>query len=131
MIAMKYTALVTVAALLFTFVLSGRVGALRAKLGVSAPDTSGQPEFDRAFRIHMNTIEQLVLFVPLLWLATNVLGDVNTAGIGVLWIVGRGIYANAYSKDAAGRGPGMIITILATGALAVATLWGILQGFMA
>ena len=131
MIAMKYTALVTVAALVFTFVLSGRVGALRGKLGVAAPAMSGAPEFDRAFRVHMNTIEQLVLFVPLLWLATNVLGDVNTAGIGVLWIVGRGIYANAYSKSADARGPGMIITMLATGALAVATLWGILQGFMA
>ena len=131
MIAMQYTALVTLAALVFTFGLSGPVGALRNKLGVSAPAMSGQPEFDRAFRVHMNTIEQLVLFIPLLWLATNVLGDVIAAGIGVVWIVGRVIYANAYLKSADSRGPGMIITILATGALAVATLWGIIQGFMA
>ncbi len=131
MIAMKYTALVTVAALVFTFMLSGRVGALRAKLGVDAPAMSGPPEFDRAFRIHMNTIEQLVLFVPLLWLSTSVLGDPIAAGVGAVWIVGRIVYANAYSKDAAGRGPGMVITVLSTGVLALATLWGIIRGFMA
>ena len=131
MIAMKYTALVTVAALVFTFMLSGRVGALRGKLGVDAPAMSGSPEFDRAFRIHMNTIEQLVLFVPLLWLSTSVLGDPIAAGVGAVWIVGRIVYANAYSKDATGRGPGMIITVLSTGVLALATLWGVIRGFMA
>ncbi len=62
MIAMKYTALVTIAAVILTFLLSTRVGLARAKLGIAAPATSGQLEFDKAFRIHMNTIEQLVLF---------------------------------------------------------------------
>lgn len=131
MITMKYTALVTVVALAFTFVLSGRVGALRAKLGVSAPAMSGEPTFDRAFRVHMNTVEQLVLFVPVLWLATAVLGDVIAAGIGSVWIIGRAIYANAYAKDAAGRGPGMLLTMAATAVLTLATLWGIVQAFMA
>jgi len=131
MITMKYTALVTVVALAFTFVLSGRVGALRAKSGVSAPAMSGEPAFDRAFRVHMNTVEQLVLFVPVLWLSTAVLGDAIAAGIGSVWIIGRAIYANAYAKDAAGRGPGMLVTMLATALLTLATLWGIVQAFMA
>ena len=52
MITMKYTALVTVAALVLTFVLSARVGRLRARLGVDAPAMSGAPLFDRVFRIH-------------------------------------------------------------------------------
>jgi len=50
---------------------------------------SGEPEFDHAFRVHGNTMEQLVLFVPLLWLGATVLGDAIAATIGVVWIVGR------------------------------------------
>ena len=89
MIAMKYTALVTIAAVVYTFILSGLVGAARAKTGVNAPAIAGQPDFDKAFRIHMNTVEQLVLFIPVLWLATSVVGDLWAAEIGVVWVVGR------------------------------------------
>lgn len=131
MITMKYTALVTVAALVLTFMLSARVGRLRARLGVDAPAMSGAPLFDRVFRVHMNTVEQLVLFVPLLWLATSVLGDPIAAGVGAVWIVGRVVYANAYATDPARRAPGMVITLLSTGVLGLATLWGILRAFTA
>lgn len=131
MIVMKYTALVTIAALGYTFILSGLVGAARAKAGVDAPAMTGQPDFDRAFRIHMNTIEQLVLFIPVLWLATSVVGDVWAAEIGVVWVVGRVIYAAGYRKDAEKRGPGFLITLLPTAVLTVITLWGIGQAFMA
>ena len=72
---MPFTALVTVAAVVLTFVLSLRVGAMRQKHGVKAPATTGHPEFERANRVHQNTVEQLVLFLPLLWLALYVLGD--------------------------------------------------------
>ena len=131
MIAMKYTALVTIAALVYTFILSGLVGAARSKTGVIAPAMAGQPDFDRAFRIHMNTIEQLVLFIPVLWLATSVVGDVWAAEIGVVWVVGRVIYASGYRKDAKKRGPGFLITLLPTAVLTVVALWGIGQAFMA
>ena len=131
MIVMKYTALVTIAALGYTFILSGLVGAARAKAGVDAPAMTGQPDFDRAFRIHMNTIEQLVLFIPVLWLATSVVGDVWAAEIGVVCVVGRVIYSAGYRKDAEKRGPGFIITLLPTAVLTVVALWGIGQAFMA
>ncbi len=130
MIAMKYTALVTVAAVALTFVLAFRVGGLRQKHGISAPATTGHPEFERGNRVHQNTIEQLVLFLPLLWLATSVLGDAITALFGAVWIVGRAVYANAYARDAAARGPGMVITTVPFAALLLAALWGIAQGFM-
>jgi glutathione S-transferase len=61
---MKYTTLVMITALVFTFILSGRVGKMRAKLGVDAPLSTGSPQFERAFRIHMNTVEQLVYLSP-------------------------------------------------------------------
>ena len=130
MIAMPFTALVTVAALVLTFVLSLRTGKMRQKHGVNAPATTGHPEFEAANRIHQNTIEQLVLFLPLLWLALYVLGDAITGLIGAVWIVGRVVYARAYARDPATRGPGMGITFLPTTVLLLATLWGILQGLI-
>ena len=131
MIAMPFTALVTVAALVLTFVLSLRVGNMRRKHGVKAPASSGHPEFEAANRIHQNTIEQLVLFLPVLWLALYVLGDAITGVIGAVWIIGRIVYANAYARDPASRGPGMGITMLPTVVLLLASLWGILQGVIA
>ena len=128
---MPFTALVTVAAIVLTFVLSLRVGKMRRKHGVNAPATAGHAEFERANRIHQNTIEQLVLFLPLLWLALYVLGDTITGLIGAVWIVGRVVYARAYARDPAARAPGLGITTLPTAVLLLASLWGILQGFIA
>lgn len=122
---MALTALVTVASLIYTFILSGRVGALRGKKNVPAPATTGDPEFERAFRIHANTVEQLVLFLPLLWLSLGVVGDMWSALVGVLWLIGRVIYATSYMADPAKRSTGMIVTILATAILAVISLYGI------
>jgi len=131
MIAMKFTALVTLAAVVQTFLLSARVGAARGKLGIEAPATSGKPEFDKAFRIHMNTVEQLVLFIPMLWLAARVIGDVWAPAVGAIWIVGRVVYASGYRNDIAKRGPGMLMTVFSTAVLAAITVWGIRQSFMA
>ena len=131
MIAMPFTALVTVAALVLTFVLSLRAGNMRRKHGVKAPASTGHPEFEAANRIHQNTIEQLVLFLPVLWLALYVLGDAITGLIGAVWIIGRIVYANAYARDPATRGPGMGITMLPTAVLLLASLWGIFRGFIA
>jgi len=131
MIMAKLTALVTIAAILYTFVLGGRVGALRGKTGIAAPATTGDPLFERAFRVHMNTIEQLVVFLPVLWLSVQVIGDAWTGLVGVVWLAGRVFYASGYMKDPIRRGPGMLITLSATLVLIVVTLVGIVRGFMA
>lgn len=130
MLEMKFTALVTFAALALTFGLSGRVGAMRARLEIEAPATTGNVDFERANRTHYNTIEQLVLFLPFLWLATAVIGDVWAAVLGGIWIAGRIVYAIAYKRDPAGRAPGMLVTLGATAALALSVLWGIVQAFL-
>ena len=129
MIAMKFTALVTILAVVLTFMFSGRVGAARGKGGVEAPKTTGSEEFDRAFRVHYNTIEQLVIFLPVLWLATAVIGDVWAAAVGAVWLAGRVVYASAYMKDPASRAPGMFMSIIPTGILALSSLWGVLRQF--
>lgn len=68
---MNYVILVTVlASIQFTF-FGALVAIARGKLGVAAPAMSGPPEFDRLVRVHLNTLERLVLFVPLMWMATQ------------------------------------------------------------
>ena len=119
MLQMKFTALVTLATLALTFVFSGRVGAMRPKYGIAAPSTTGHPDFERANRVHYNTQEQLVSFRPSLGLAPSVIGDAWAAGLGVVWILGRLVYARAYQSDPSNRTTGMLITLSATAALAL------------
>ena len=111
-------AIVTLLALLVYFYMSLRVGQARSKFNVPAPAMTGNPDFERAFRIHMNTLEWLPLFLVSLWLfaiAWN--SDLVSAGIGLVWIVGRIVYLTGYSKAAEARSTGFGIQALATGVL--------------
>jgi len=111
-------AIVTLLALLVYFYMSLRVGQARAKFNVPAPAVSGNPDFERAFRIHMNTLEWLPLFLVSLWLFAIAWGsDLVAAGIGLVWIVGRIVYLTGYSKAAEARSTGFGIQALATGVL--------------
>jgi glutathione S-transferase len=108
------TSLAVVLALLVYLVLGFLVGAARGKFNVPAPASSGHPEFDKRYRVHMNTLEQLALFLPAVFLAVPVLGDMVTAAIALVWSLGRIIYARAYFADAAKRGPGFGLTFFPT-----------------
>lgn len=109
-----YTALVTVLSLLVYVGLMFKVGGARAKYKVPAPATDGPPEFQRVFRVHMNTLEQLVLFLPSLWLFAVSWGDPIAAGIGMFWPIGRVLYARGYYAAAEKRSAGFGISFLAT-----------------
>ncbi|MGJ5176171.1 MAPEG family protein [Bradyrhizobium oligotrophicum] len=127
-----FTALVTVLALMLYFYMAVRVAQARARFGVKAPATTGNADFERAFRVQMNTLEWLPIFVPALWLFAIYISDVIAALIGLVWIAGRAMYMVAYSKDAAKRGPGFGVqalagSVLLVGAL-VAILWRMLHG---
>src|SRR5690625_7314259 len=72
------------AALVFaTIVLTGRA---RMKYGIKAPAVTGHPGFERAYRVQMNTLEQTVLFLPVLWLAA---AYGHPAWAGLLGQIGR------------------------------------------
>lgn len=129
--AHPWTALVTVLALLVYFYMGLRVGQGRSKYNIVAPAVSGHPEFERAFRIHANTLEWLPLFLVSLWLFSFYVSDLWAALVGVLWIIGRVLYLTGYSKAAAARGPGFGIQALATGILLLGSLgrivWSLAQ----
>lgn len=100
-------ALDTLLAVLVTFVMGGRVGYMRGRYKINAPATTGHPQFERAFRTHVNTAENLVLFLPLLWVATVFYGGTLPFWFGIAWVVSRLIYAWGYSQENTQmRGPG-------------------------
>jgi glutathione S-transferase len=120
-----YTALVTCLAILFYFYTSFRVGKARVTFNVPAPATTGNPDFERLFRVQMHTLEWMPIFLPSLWLYAIYISDPVAAGLGVVWIVGRIVFMIGYAKATEKRGPGFAIQALACGILLLGTLGAI------
>src|ERR1043165_8447960 len=109
-----------------TMFMGGRVGYLRGKFKIEAPATTGHPSFERGHRTHMNTIENLILFLPLLWVATYFYGGQLPFWIGLFWVASRVLYAWGYSQNNAQmRGPGAGIGFLALLALLIVAAIGV------
>src|SRR5271170_4768213 len=104
-----FTALVTLLAVLFYFFTSTRVSRARIAYGVKAPAISGNPDFERVFRVQMNTLEWMPIFLPALWLFAIYISDAIAAVLGAVWIVGRFLYMTGYIKAANQRGMGFAI----------------------
>ena len=122
-----FTALVTCLAILLYFLISFRVGKARGQFGIKAPATSGHPDFERAFRVHMNTLEWMPIFLPSLWLFAIYISDPVAAAIGVVWIVGRILYLTGYSQAAEKRRVGFAIQSIAAGVLWLGSLGAIIS----
>lgn len=127
-------ALDTLLALLLFLWMSIRVGAARSRLGVAAPATTGHPEFERHFRVHMNTLEGLVIFLPSLWLFAIYVSEPVAAGLGLVWIAGRALYMFDYVKDPKTRGRGFGVQAVAMMVLLFGALgwivWDMVAGLM-
>ena len=116
---MDLVIIVTVLILLQYTLFGVQVGAMRGKHAVKAPATSGAPEFERMYRVHHNTLEQLVMFLPLMWLFAHTVNALWAAGFGAVFLVARFIYRAAYLKDPAGRGIGFTLTFLPSAVMAI------------
>ncbi len=121
---MQYVAIVTALLLVQYTVYTLLVGAARARDGVSAPATSGGETFERALRVQMNTLEQLIVALPAMWVCAYFYSPLWAAGLGVMFMVGRLVYRQAYMKDPASRGAGFGIGFLANVVMIVLGLWG-------
>ncbi|MBI1773678.1 MAG: MAPEG family protein [Burkholderiales bacterium] len=122
---LQWTSWLTLAVLCMYFWNVMVVGRLRMKLGVKAPAMDGPPEFLRAIRVQSNTVEQMVFFLPALWLCATWSGDIAAALLGLVWLVGRIMYALAYLQDASKRSMGFLISTLAAVALLLGTVVGL------
>lgn len=126
------SAAVTVLAVVFCLYTGMLVGRMRGKHGVKAPAVSGAPEFERAFRVQMNTLEQFVIFLPLLWLATvyPVVSGYLAPGLGLLWLIGRILFASGYMADPAKRGLGFNVGAAAVLGLLILSTIGIAHAWL-
>jgi uncharacterized MAPEG superfamily protein len=107
---MAYVLLVIVLALLQFVVFGGLVGRARGKYGVQAPAVHGHEIFERYFRVHMNTLEQLVVFLPAIWLFAQFVSPHWAAGLGGVYLVGRTLYLLSYVKNPKSRGLGFALS---------------------
>jgi len=112
LVTMLWTELVILLALavyLGTLVYCGR---MRSRHRIVAPATSGHPAYERAFRIQQNTLEQLVAFVPAVWLFSLLVNPRIGAILGAIWVLARIVYAISYARAPERRGPGFIVAFI-------------------
>jgi uncharacterized membrane protein YecN with MAPEG domain len=123
-------AIVIAVALVQYLVFSYHVSFTRVKHGVLAPAVSGHPEFERTFRIHQNTLEQLVVFIPALWMFGMYVHALTGAAIGLLFPIGRYLYRKSYVADPSMRTAGFAIGGAATVILLVGAVIGALLSWL-
>ena len=110
---MQWTAWITLAALAMYFWTGLNMGKARIKYEVPAPAMDGPIEFQRVARVQANTLEQMAIFLPALWMCAFFVSDRWAALGGAVWVVGRIIDALGYYKAASRRSPGFGISMLA------------------
>jgi glutathione S-transferase len=118
----RWTALVTILALLVYFFMGLQVARTRGKSGIEPPAMTGHPLLERANRVHVNTLEWLPLFLTGLWLFAIYWNEPVAAGLGLVWIVGRLLYSTGYMADPVKRSTGFLIQSLATMILLIGAL---------
>ncbi len=114
---MEYITIVVMLALLEYLYFGIMVGRARAAGQVKAPAVVGDENFERHFRAHQNTLEQLIIFVPAALACGIFVDGIYVAVIGLLFIAGRALYFTRYVADPTRRGPGMLMTAVANIAL--------------
>ena len=124
---MEPIAVVTVLAVFQSFSFAFLVGKQRVKHGVKAPAITGEAEFERAFRIHQNTVEQVVIFIPALWLFGYYVHALIGAALGLVFVISRLIYRKSYLSEPTTRATGfgigaLMMMILMIGGLIGAVL---------
>jgi len=122
---MEFVALVTLLLLFQYMTFMMLCGAARAKADIKAPAMSGDVNFERALRVQLNTLEQMVITLPAMWVSGMYFSPTVAAVLGLAFFLGRLLYRTAYMKDPATRTIGMVIGFLANVGLILTGLWGI------
>jgi len=126
----RWPALITLGVVVLLFAVAWNVGRARGKYKVKAPATTGDPAFERAFRVQMNTLESAVAFLPVLWLFAAFVSGLWSAALGAVWLAARVWYAIAYQQDAARRGPAFGLAFLVFAVLGFGAAWGVVKAFL-
>jgi glutathione S-transferase len=127
---MAYVDIVTALAVLQFTVFGFRVGGARGRYAVKAPAVTGNEIFERYFRVQQNTLEQLIVFLPGLYIFSHYLSPLVAAGLGAVYLIGREVYAVTYVRDPAKRGAGYGLTFLPTVILVLGGLFGAVRALI-
>jgi len=122
---MELVFLTILLALLEYVVMAAMVGRARVKYGIKAPATTGNPDFERVNRVHINTLESLVVFVPGVWIFALYVSELWAAVLGAVFVIGRAVYAVGYYQAADKRGPGAGLTGIVNLVLIAGGLFGL------
>jgi len=123
---MEYVALVVIVALIEYMFFTMQVGRARIKYEIKAPATTGNEIFERFFRVQQNTLEQLILFIPSIYLFAVYVHEITAAVLGLFFIIGRALFFKHYTTSPDKRAAGMILGMLANTVLLLGALIGIL-----
>ena len=132
-----WASVITILAMLIYMYTASRAGSARGKHKIEAPAVTGHPEFERAYRVQMNTLEAMPVFLPSLWLATALFSSQSRmlwwlpAAFGAVWLIGRIVYMQAYMADPGKRSTGFGIAALALIALFILAIAGTVMTWMA
>ena len=121
---MDIIVIVIMLALVQCIVQSMRAGLARGRAGIKAPAVTGNENFERHFRVHYNTLEQLVIFVPGVWFFAQYVHVTAAAVIGVVYLAGRMLYAISYVRNPETRGAGMMLSAIPCWILVLGALGG-------
>ena len=123
---MQFVQLVALIAVLQFFAFGALTGRQRRLSGLKAPAMTGHEGFERMYRVQMNTLETLIVFLPALYLASQYWSSAVVAGVGAIYVIGRHLYWRAYITDPSKRGPGFILSMLPTLCLLLLALVGVI-----
>jgi glutathione S-transferase len=124
---MAYVDIVTALALLQFMVFGFKVAKARGRYGIVAPAIAGNEIFERYFRVQQNTLEQLIVFLPALYVFSHYYSPLVAAALGVVYLIGREIYAFTYVKDPKKREIGYVLTALPVAILLLGGLFGAIR----
>jgi glutathione S-transferase len=124
---MNYVYFITLLMLAEYMLIGYGVSRARSRYRIKAPAVTGDPQFERWFRAQQNTVEQLIVVIPALWIFGWTLDPRWAAALGAAFIVARAFYVYGYVKTGGGRHYGYLAGAWVTGALLFGALWGVLK----
>lgn len=127
---MPFVELVAVLAVFQYLVFGFLVGGQRRKSGLKAPAMTGHDGFERMYRVQMNTLECIVAFLPVLFLASTYWPVILVAPVGAIYLVGRTLYWRAYMIEPSRRALGFVLTLLPIAILLILSVVGILMAMI-
>jgi len=117
-----FTTLLLLAQYLFFMAMTGKA---RDEIGIKAPATTGDETFERILRVQLNTLEQLMVTLPCMWLCAFYFSTSFAGIMGLVFFTGRVLYRKAYIADPGTRTTGMIMGFLANILLLITALFGV------